>query len=1287
MALPRQSRKNQVALQPRKVRLRLVQLAPCMIPSNEVAIGATVLTLTFLPPGIGPSQLWTLDAGAHAEVVAVKEVNPLTNEVILAAATTKAHKPGSEWVPLMPTMTSQEIVFGKWFYGSWAGLNGTRGQAGWLEGEYLRQMIEEGTGSIVLPNAAGSDGVKHYDRFLITTLNNYRVGDEWIEIWSMSTSHAAGDLLFVGSPNEAQVSETEIKLGLVDGMYLMKKQRESNAGFWNNGPRDVFEEYTKQMQVFLADGFDAPANYPASPSTAGESSDKRFKMSNAIASPVNSNVRLLPLGSGVQSYVRFATPIKIGTTEEGGRGWEHSQEAHEIKQRRFRFECTFTTPSGSAPNMYLEFVTSGWAGGAATAPLYIGLLPTEGILSSYQGSAHNATQIIQKTAANSAIFGSGQHTVVIEGRGRWVFFYCDGVLLGILPTTLPAQELYPQVTFLGTSNAATTVGSYGANYMDVDYMLLREAVPCLMRSTTDKGDYQLPGLPSGSGLKGEYFSDTDLASDFNQGAKALAPLRQPFATRVDGTLNFSPGTKWWPEGVVEEGNFSVRWTGAVYLDLSHYDYLLQVQCYAGARVWIGKTRWDEQVLDCWQNGKGSEWLIFNEDQLPHLKGTALSPGPLYGQPSGWYPIMVEFVMGNPHDLEAVTPNVVLFYERSDLAMAIPMNAGPYAHIIAADVPWWYFPLDHSGYNGANFFFDSAEIGTFSLVSGNSKVPKYQPGPVANDPAFSLPGETTTVLQYAHGGETDLGTSGWTSWTFEGWINPTNSANGFGQMLFCKTFVYQFNLTATGHMEALVGNGTSWGAGAGVISGAVIASGAWTHISATYDGTNLRLYINGVLSATGGASAGQTGTNSNKPGFGYYPQGGAGAHEMYQLEGGIAHIAIYKNKVLSAATLLSHAEAANAAALLNGGTVQASSMVPLSPQGFFAQQVRSESHYELIRSFAEEWGLQWTCRPMSLESGEFPGRMCPRLQEGRQTDYVIDHSNVIGPQVTILADDTADTLLIDAQGLADNTGAGQLQAEVFNFFELSAHALTNTEYDSPGDIQVLQQLITRANSLLALRSSPWTQLEAQARGKRTLTDTWPLSGILAEFPWLPGEGIRAQLPLIGVEDSSTRQLWGMKWPIFPDGIGAPSPVFKQRPRSVKEAIRHVITALRSKTRNYQGQFAIQDASLGGLTYNNGVLTVSGGAGDQYTRMTLPPNLTKVKAATLSVQTLTRTPPITWTLEINGVSTGIVVTSAGPINVLPYLARDQETTARMYARLVGTGTGSGSYTIKLETQVII
>lgn len=1287
MGLPRQSRKNQVALQPRKVRLRLVQLAPCMIPAAEVLAGATTLTLTFMPPGIGPQQLWVLDTGGSAEVVSILSVNPATSQITLTTATTKAHKPGKEWVPLMPVGTSQEKVFGKWFFASWAGLNGNRGQGGWLQGEYLRQMIEEGTGQISVPNAAGSDGVKHYDRFLITTLENYRVGDEWIEIWSMSTSHAAGDLLFVGSPNEAKVSETEITLGLVDGYYLLKKQRESNAGFWNNGPRDVFEEYTKQMQVFMSDGFDEPTNYPAAPATAGESGDKRWKMSNVIASPVSSNVRLTPLGSGTQSYLRFATPLKIGTTEEGGHPWEHSDAAHEQKQMRFRFEVGFTVPSGGAPNMAIELVPSAWPGGSG-GTLFMNLTPTEGLLYSYQGSAHAATQAIQKTAQNAPFFGPGQHTAAIEGRGRWVFFYLDGVLLGILPCTFPAQELYPQIAFFGTSSAATAIGAWGANYMDVDYMLLRQAVPMLMRSTTDKGDYRLPGSPSGSGLKGEYFSDTDIASDFNQGHKALAPLRQPFATRVDGSLNGSPGLKWWPEGVVEEGNFSVRWTGSIYLDLSNFDYLLQIQCYAGARVWIGKTRWDEQILDCWPtNNKGSEWLIFEEDQIPHLKGTALSPGPLYGQQSGWFPIMVEYIMGNPKDLEGTTPYVVLFYERSDLAMTVPINTGPYPHLIAVDGPWWYFPLDHSGYNGANFFFDSAEIGQFSLLSGNSKVPQYQAGPVANDSAFSVPGETTTVLQYAHVGEGGMSTAGWTSETVEVWCNPTVAASGFQQVVINSPFVFQISLSTAGKPEWFVGNGASWGLSKTATE--AIPSGAWTHLSMTYDGTTMRCYVNGVLVASAGPLASQFGSNATQAGIGYWPGGGAGAHEKSQFQGGIAQFAVYKNKVLTAERLLAHTEAANASALLNGGTVQAQSMVPCSPQGFFAQQVRSESHYELLRSFAEEWGLQWTARPMSLESGEFPARMCPRIEEGRQTDYVIDHSNVVGPQVTILADDTADTLLVDAQGLADSTGAGQLQAEVFNFFEIAAHALTNTEYDSPGDIQVLQQLVTRADSLLALRAAPWTELEAQARGKRSLTDTWPLSGILAEFPWLPGEGVRCLLPGIGVEDTSTRQLWGMKWPIYPDGIGAPSPVFKQRPRSVKEAIRHVITALRSKTRNYQGQFAIQDGALGGITYNNGTLTALGSSVDQYTRITLPPNLSKIKAAYVSVQTISRSasPAMTWTLEINGVSTGIVVTTAGAINVMAYVNRNAETTQRMYARLVGTGTGNGTYEIKLETQLII
>ena len=70
---------------------------------------------------------------------------------------------------------------------------------------------------------------------------------------------------------------------------------------------------------------------------------------------------------------------------------------------------------------------------------------------------------------------------------------------------------------------------------------------------------------------------------------------------------------------------------------------------------------------------------------------------------------------------------------------------------------------------------------------------------------------------------------------------------------------------------------------------------------------------------------------------------------------------------------------------------------------------------------------------------------------------------------------------------------------------------------------LALLAQRAASQLALQEDPWQNLAGDPRGTDRLADTFPISAVLSEFHWRPGDGVRFSLPDIGVVDSMPRQI--------------------------------------------------------------------------------------------------------------------------------------------------------------------
>ncbi len=492
---------------------------------------------------------------------------------------------------------------------SWEAING---RSGFMSGQYERRTSQEGAFQVTLPNASGSDG-DHRDRFLSLIAPRYRPGDEFVEVWRMS-GKGPGDLLYVGVPVSPVENEQTITLNGFDAWWLLNGQRETTAGFWCNAPRDVWEEYTKLWQPIVADGFDQTGRFNGG---TGQNNGTWF-YSLASDSPVPSNVRLIG-GGTLQTQGTLVTaytfPAGLGSSDPSG---------------RWRVECSATFPATMAPNDAVYFGIGGAHGSGGDNYITLVLTPSGRAFPGAINTPLLGSGVIQVPLVGTSIT-AGRHSLAIEGRGRWVYYYFDGQLLGVLPM---ATGTIAQPTIAYSSD-----GTSPGQYIDIDHFVVRRARPFLMRSQTDHGDYNLPGSPTPGGLDGAYFNDVDLIGDQYGYQKVLNPLRSMsttgiglYARRVDPTINFpnQATPNWQPAGGGPD-NFSARWTGSIYLDLANYDYRVQTISPVAIRVWIGKTRFPtEQSIDNWP-ARGPFQPITSGYFQSYL-----------GRISGWYPIVIEF---------------------------------------------------------------------------------------------------------------------------------------------------------------------------------------------------------------------------------------------------------------------------------------------------------------------------------------------------------------------------------------------------------------------------------------------------------------------------------------------------------------------------------------------------------------------------------------------------------------------------------------------------------------------
>lgn len=366
--------------------------------------------------------------------------------------------------------------------------------------------------------------------------------------------------------------------------------------------------------------------------------------------------------------------------------------------------------------------------------------------------------------------------------------------------------------------------------------------------------------------------------------------------------------------------------------------------------------------------------------------------------------------------------------------------------------------------------------------------------------------------------------------------------------------------------------------------------------------------------------------------------------------------------------------------ISGGAYSVVPATALSPYGIYEQQVRFDSHAEQLQAIINTFGYQTRLEPRALESGLFPGELVPRIRVGRDTDKILKPSESVEGEIEIAADEVIDTLLADAAGIVDPAGRAQLTAEAINYAGIwqanaeDRHAMILGDYQSLADITDAGLLRTRLDSLLGLRIEPWEEVSVRPRGHKERRDTFPLTGAIALFDWEPGDALRLQDEDLDLDDLLPRQIVAAGWGFNPNGRGAPTIRFRQRPRTQARALRELYRAVLGPQRNYQGQIAVVSGSPTAL---------NGG----YSEVALPANIDDVITAEFVV--LYKGDTSAWTINDYPAGSSIAgFTNVGRVDVLGGMKRRTDSLGGIapsfIVQIVG-GTNSASGQLELTVRV--
>lgn len=358
---------------------------------------------------------------------------------------------------------------------------------------------------------------------------------------------------------------------------------------------------------------------------------------------------------------------------------------------------------------------------------------------------------------------------------------------------------------------------------------------------------------------------------------------------------------------------------------------------------------------------------------------------------------------------------------------------------------------------------------------------------------------------------------------------------------------------------------------------------------------------------------------------------------------------------------------------------------LSPLGCVDARIQGTSFFDLVQETAKNFGYQLACEPRQLESGEFPGQLVPKARLGRETDEVIEvddldrKSGINEYAQTLDATDSAASVKAFGSGIVDGKGS-QIAFEAVSIPDEENALFDMQAWCSAGDIAFPALLAARAEAELALRGGAWENIEGEPIARDRLADTFPLTGVLSQFRWHVGDGVRLWLPDIGVEDTTPRPIFQVVRSFSPEGRIGTHIGFRARPKDALYAVRTALREVTRPARSYQRQYASR------MSQHIQATAVGAGVYTPYAIIALTPTDRVLDAkVVISFNGSSRTTGI----EINGVNRTSEL--GGPwntpmtIDIVAYAnPHENVTDQRLFVRLHNT---SGAENTEVDFQVIL
>ncbi|HZV74580.1 MAG TPA: hypothetical protein VFF79_12755 [Conexibacter sp.] len=298
--------------------------------------------------------------------------------------------------------------------------------------------------------------------------------------------------------------------------------------------------------------------------------------------------------------------------------------------------------------------------------------------------------------------------------------------------------------------------------------------------------------------------------------------------------------------------------------------------------------------------------------------------------------------------------------------------------------------------------------------------------------------------------------------------------------------------------------------------------------------------------------------------------------------------------------------------LTAGTEVIVPATSLSPLGCVDNRFQGQSHFDIVQQTGQAFGYQLTCEPMQLESGEFPGRLAPRVREGRDTDEIIERddidrrSPIVNYQATEDATDQVSSLRGNGAGVQDGS-SGQVTTEMLDVPSLTAGLFDLQGWQDATDVTIAALLQARLNAQLGLQLVPWQNITGDPTARDRLADSFPLTGTVTQFNWRPGDGVRLVLPDVNVVDQTPRQMLQITRQFVPGGRTGTQVGFRQRPKEDAYVMRKLVSAALRPQRTYQRQYVMLPGNYIGPSSN-----VTAGGFSGYSIVPLLPSDKVIKA---------------------------------------------------------------------------